>query len=222
MNEEIYNSLRNSLNVRSGILQPYVESEDLFQIIWPGNIEFIVRGNERYGWFYVERNHQEVSAVFHYRKIPGLRDIGIMQNLIDEAETGKYNKKTTLSERIQDVIEQRQLTSFMNNTKWREMLDEIIKIPDLTIRYKSLFDKTEPESSWKIAEDEYLSYMKLSEIEWFKIDDMTRQFYREGLLLDPLITEENIKDKIEGILQKHSIYYEYEEDTGVFTVFGYK
>ncbi len=222
MNEEIYNSLRNSLNVRSGILQPNVESEDLFQIIWPGNIAFIVRGNERYGWFYVERNHQEVSSVFHYRKIPGLRDIGIMQNLIDEAETGKYNKKKTLSERIQDVIEQRQLTSFMNNTKWREMLDEIIKIPDLTIRYKSLFDKTEPESSWEIAEDEYLSYMKLSEIEWFKIDDMTRQFYREGLLLDPLITEENIRDKIEGILQKHSIYYEYEEDTGVFTVFGYK
>ena len=147
MNEEIYNSLRNSLNVRSGILQPNVESEDLFQIIWPGNIAFIVRGNERYGWFYVERNHQEVSSVFHYRKIPGLRDIGLMQNLIDEAETGKYNKKKTLSERIQDVIEQRQLTSFMNNTKWREMLDEIIKIPDLTIRYKSLFDKTEPESS---------------------------------------------------------------------------
>ena len=39
---------------------------------------------------------------------------------------------------------------------------------------------------------------------------------------NPDISEEKIKDKIEGILQKHSIYYEYEEDTGVFTAFGYK
>lgn len=180
------------------------------------------RGNEKFGWFYVERNHQQVSSVFHYRNIPDLRDIGIMQNLIDEAETGKYNNKKTLSERIQDVIEQRQLTSCMNNTKWHEMLDDIIEIPDLTIRYKSLFDETEPEPSWKIAEDEYIRYMNLSEIEWFKIDDVTRQYFRKGLLLAPEISEEKIKDKIERILLKHSIYYEYEEDTGVFTVFGYK
>lgn len=130
--------------------------------------------------------------------------------------------KKTLSDKIRDVIEQRQLTSCMNNTKWREMLDDIIEIPNLTIRYKSLLDEAESESSWKIADDESLRYMNLSEIEWFKIDGVTRQYFRKGLLLNPDISEEKIKDKIEGILQKHSIYYEYEEDTGVFTAFGYK
>ena len=222
MNEEIYNSLRNSLNVRSGILQPNNESDDIFQIKWSGNIAFTVRGNKKYGWFYVERNHQQVSSVFRYRNNPDLRSTGIMQNLIDEAETGKYNNKKTLSDKIRDVIEQRQLTSCMNNTKWREMLDDIIEIPNLTIRYKSLLDEAEPESSWEIADDESLRYMNLSEIEWFKIDGVTRQYFRKGLLLNPDISEEKIKDKIEGILQKHSIYYEYEEDTSVFTAFGYK
>ncbi|MCR5327898.1 MAG: hypothetical protein K6E12_03445 [Saccharofermentans sp.] len=222
MNEELYNSLSNSLNMRHGIPEPNKESDEIFQIKWPGNIAFTVCENKRFGWFYVERNHQVVSSVFHYRNTPDSRDIGIMQNLIDEADAGKYNNKKTLSERIRDEIELRHLTSCMNNTKWREMLDDISEIPDLTISYKSLFDETEPESSWKISEDEHLRYMKLSEIEWFKINDVTRRCSRKGLLLDPEISEEKIKDKIEGILQKHSIYYEYEEDTGVFTVFGYK
>lgn len=222
MNEEQYKKLRNSLNVRNGDLQPNNIPDDVFQVKWPGNIAFTVHGNQNYGWFYVERNQQQVSSVFHFRNSPDLRTVGIMQNLIDEAETGKYNNKKTLSDKIRDVIEQRQLTSCMNNTKWREMLDDIIEIPNLTIRYKSLFDEAEPESSWKIADDESLRYMNLSEIEWFKIDDVTREYSRKGLLLDPEVTEENVKDKIERILEKHSIYYEYEADSGVFTVFGYK
>lgn len=65
-----------------------------------------------------------------------------------------------------------------------------IGIPNLTIRYKSLFDEAEPESSWKIADDESLRYMNLSEIEWYKIDDVTREYSRKGLLLDPEVTEE--------------------------------
>ena len=222
MNEELYNNLRNSLNVRNGNLQPNNIPDDVFQIKWPGNIAFTVRGNQNCGWFYVERNQQQVSSVFRYRKIPDLRSIGIMQNLIDEAEAGKYNNKKTLSDMIRDVIQQRNLTSYMNNTKWREMLGDITKIPNLSIRYKSLFDETDPETSWHITDDEYLRYMNLSEIEWFKIEDVIREFSRKGLLLDPEVTEKNVKAKIEKILEKHSIYYEYEDDSGEFTVFGYK
>ena len=222
MNEELYNNLRDSLNVRNGNLQPNNIPDDVFQVKWPGKIAFTVRGNQNYGWFYVERNQQQASSVFHYRKSPDLRTVGIMQNLIDEAEAGKYSNKKTLSDRIRDVIQQRNLTSYMNNTKWHEMLRDIAEIPNLSIRYKSLFDETDPEISWHITDDEYLRYMNLSEIEWFKIDDVTREYSRKGLLLDPEVTEENVKDKIERILEKHSIYYEYESDSGVFTVFGYK
>lgn len=89
----------------------------------------------------------------------------MMQSLIDEAESGKYNNKKTLSDRIQDVVQQRKLTSYMNNTKWREMLDDFIEIPQLSIMYKTLFDE---------------------------------------------------------ILEKHHIYFEYEKDSGVFIVYGYR
>lgn len=222
MIEEIYNNLRNSLNVHNGNLQPNNLSDDVFRVKWPGNIAFTVHGNQKYGWFYVERNQQQVSSVFRYHKIPDLKSIRIMQNLIDEAETGKYNNKKTLSDRIRDVIQQKHLTSYMNNTKWREMLGDITGISNLSIRYKSLFDETDPESSWHIADDEYLRHMNLSEIEWFKIDDVIREYSRKGLLLDPEVYEENVKDKIESILENHSIYFEFEIESGEFTVFGYK
>lgn len=129
------------------------------------NITFIVRENHKQGWFCVERNQQEVSVIFRYYKTPNKKTIGMMQSLIDEAESGKYNNKKTLSDRIQDVVQQRKLTSYMNNTKWREMLDDFIEIPQLSIMYKTLFDE---------------------------------------------------------ILEKHHIYFEYEKDSGVFIVYGYR
>ena len=200
MNEELYNSLCNSLNARSGTLQSNDLSDDVFRIKWPRNISFTVHGNQRYGWFYVERDKQQVSSTFRYYKVPDSRSIGIMQNLIDEAETGKYNNKKTLSDRIREAVQQRQLTSCMNNTKWRELLNDLAEIPNLSIRY----------------------YMNMAEVEWFAIDDTIRESTQKGLLLDPEISEESVKDKIEGILKNHNIYFEYEIDSGVFTVFGYK
>lgn len=222
MNEELYNSLCNSLNTHSGMLQPNDLSDDVFRIKWPRNISFTVHGNPKYGWFYVERDQQQVSSIFRYRKFPDSRSIGIMQNLIDEAETGKYNNKKTLSERIQEAVQQRQLTSCMNNTKWRELLDDLAETPNLSIRYKMLFDETDPESAWGLSDDEHLYYMNMAEVEWFAIDDTVREYSRKGLLLDPEISEESVKDKLEGILKNHNIYFEYEKDSGVFTVFGYK
>ena len=222
MNQETYNLLYANLNERSGILQPYNSSEAVFQIDWPRNITFIVRENHKQGWFCVERNQQEVSVIFRYYKTPNKKTIGMMQSLIDEAESGKYNNKKTLSDRIQDVVQQRKLTSYMNNTKWREMLDDFIEIPQLSIMYKTLFDEINPEFFWSVIDDEYLAHMNMAVIEWFKIEDVIREYRKRGLLLDTEVYEENVKDKIEEILEKHHIYFEYEKDSGVFIVYGYR
>lgn len=223
MDQELYQSLCDSLDVpHSGMIQLNDMSDDIFRIEWPGNIAFTVRGTKKSGWFYVERNQQQVSAVFHYCRIPDLRTIGIMQNLIDEAESGKYNNKKTLSDRIQDVIQQRQLTSYMNKTKWRELINDIKAIPYLSIKYKTLFDEFEPELYWTVIGDEYLCHMNTAVIEWFKIEDEIKKYSRRGLLLEPEVTEEKVKDKIQSFFEKYSIYFEYERNSGVFTVFGYR
>ena len=79
MDHELYQSLCDSLNVpSSGTIQMNDMSDDVFQIKWPGNIAFTVRGTKKFGWFYVERNQQQVSAVFHYCRILDLKAIGII------------------------------------------------------------------------------------------------------------------------------------------------
>ena len=72
-------------------------------------------------------------ALFHYTKIDN-DIIRCMQNLINEIEYGKYDNKKTQSDRIQDIIQQKQLTSYMNKTKWQELIAEIRQIDNLQIK----------------------------------------------------------------------------------------
>lgn len=150
--QDIYEILSSSLDVHSGIVKPRnKENSDnrsvLFQVSWKGNISFTVEGWNHFGWFLVERNGQQLSALFHYDKIND-KTISTMQNLINEIEYGKYDSKKTESEKIQDVIGQRQLTSYMNKTKWQELIGEIRQIDDLLIMYKTIFDTEEPKYSF--------------------------------------------------------------------------
>ena len=61
MAKKIYDKLQELLEPRSGVVQPYVESDDTvssvkYKIRWACNIAFVVQGWEHFGWYYVERN----------------------------------------------------------------------------------------------------------------------------------------------------------------------
>ncbi|MBS4900031.1 MAG: hypothetical protein KHZ87_04615 [Clostridiales bacterium] len=65
-----------------------------------------------------------------------------MQRIIDEIENGKYNNKRTEKEKIKQVVEERNLTSFMNNTKWKELIDSTMeKMRGIPIKYKTFLMK---------------------------------------------------------------------------------
>ena len=107
-------------------------------------------------------------ALFHYTKIDN-DIIRCMQNLINEIEYGKYDNKKTQSDRIQDIIQQKQLTSYMNKTKWQELIAEIRQIDNLLIKYKTIFDTSDPDIYWTIDGDEHFDFMNKALIEWFII-----------------------------------------------------
>lgn len=225
MPKKIYDKLKELFELRSGVVQPYVESDEKvssvkYKIQWEENIAFVVEGWEDFGWYYVERNGERVSALFHYKiiddKVPG-----IMQNLIDEIESGKYNGKKTLSDKILDVVEKRQLTSYMNKTKWNELFHDIDEIPDLLINYKTLFEEKAPEFFWTIRGDEHFFHMNRAEIEWFAIKDTIKKSEIVGRLLPPKENEYSVREQIESILHEHSISYEYNESEKMFVVYGY-
>ena len=226
MSQDVYHILKEKLSVRSGELQTITcangeMSQILFQIKWDRRISFTVHGWNHFGWYYVEKDNQHVSALFHYKKITD-SDLGIMQNLIDEVESGKYDSKKTLSDRIHEAVQDRQLTSYMNKTKWAELLDEIGDIPDALIMYKTLFENDAPKFYWTIAGDEQFFHMNMAQIEWLKIADTITESKHQGMLLEPKITEKYIGDRIKDILEEHSINYEYIEAEKSFLIFGYR
>ena len=226
MDQDVYHILKEKLSARTGVLQPIdsmnsEESRILFQIKWDRNISFTVSGWNHFGWYCVEKENQYVSAIFHYRRITD-SDFGIMQNLIDEVEAGKYNSKKTLSDRIHEAVQNRQLTSYMNKTKWTELLDEIGNISDVPIMYKTLFDNENPEFYWKIAEDEYFCHMNMAQIEWLRIADTIKESKHQGQLIEPKITVRYVGDRVKEALEKYSINYEYVEEEKCFVIYGYK
>ena len=226
VNQDTYKKLQGSILPGSGVVHNFEESAGddsglSYRIDWRRNISFVVRENHSIGWFYIEKDSQPVSNIFHYKKIDD-RILGIMQNLVNEAETGKYDSKRTLDERIILIREQRGLTSYMNKTKWNELFSGLNSIAGLTIRYKTLLDNDEPEDFWDLSGDEYLSYMKPSLIEWLEIKDTVIHSEYAGRLIDPKITYFSVFEEIEKILKMHNINYAYDESRGAFTVYGYK
>lgn len=224
--QEVYEILYNALDFRSGTVQTKNEevvdkSSLLFQISWKGNVDFSVEGWKHFGWFLVKKNGQQVSALFHYTKIDNTT-ISCMQNLINEIEYGKYDNKKTQSDRIQDIIQQKQLTSCMNKTKWQELIGEIRQIDNLLIKYKTIFDTSVPEFYWTIKGDEHFDFMNTALIEWFIISGNIKEHEHRGRLLEPKIVQHNISNKIADILKKYSIYYEYDETNNLYVIYGYR
>ena len=226
LQQNVYEILYNSLDFHSGTVQSKNagntdKSSLLFQVLWKGDIAFSVEGWNHFGWFLVKKNGQQVSALFHYNKINDIT-ISMMQNLINEIEYGKYDNKKTQSDKIKDIIQQKQLTSYMNNTKWQELIEEIRQIDSLLIMYKTIFDTSDPKFYWTIAGDEHFDFMNKALIEWFRISANIKECEHLGRLLEPRVIHHDISDKLADILQKYSISYDYDEISNSYVIYWYR
>ena len=228
-------ALYKTLNPRSGKLQPIDNAnetgwEKVLDIKWKGDIHYIVRVS-RYerGYYYVMRDEQEISSVNCFNMHEKDLDILLrnIQHDIDDIENGKYKHKKTLKEKIRSFVEEKGLVSFMNNTKWHELINDIMeKAPWDCVQYKTLFEETEPEPNifWDLHYDEDILYkvIDLSQIEWMMITHIETVRERIGLLVPDKIQVFDHKSLFLEILQKHSIPYEYDETEQTFIVYGYK
>lgn len=223
----IYTELCTHLNPRSGVIQPNISCSDekssiLFDIAWNGDFHFIVVGWPYHAWYYVIRNKQQISETYLFKKT-GDSLYKSMQRMIDDVENGKYRSKKTLSEKILETVENRHLTSYMNNTKWNELLTALkLEICNIPIQYKTLFDEETPKCYWNMGGDEYLEHMDMAVIEWFRICDKIRKERNRGRLLNPEIKVYEKKKEILQILTQYNIPYVYDEAENAFIIYGYK
>ncbi|WP_313076071.1 DUF6678 family protein [Lacrimispora sp.] len=147
---------------------------------------------------------------------------------------GRYKTKKTGRERIFDIIVKRNLTSYMNDTKWQEfriaMLKEMPFQPPYD--YKTLFDdsdyidrghvhhliKKEGPHYFCSFDEESFNFLLYKAIEWVKV--RPRFFTQEGGQLVKKKIWHDSEIEFIDILRKYNIPYELEN--GVYTIYGYK
>ncbi|MDE5556289.1 MAG: hypothetical protein K2J32_01165 [Ruminococcus sp.] len=136
---------------------------------------------------------------------------------------------TDLKEKVRKIVHQRNLCSYMNDTKWNElrnaMMNEMPFSPPYIVKF--LFeDKAEREEYF--FQDVYYScdwyYVFAIEnhyfngafaVEWIKV--RPRYLKYRGQLIEPEIIE--AENEFIEILKKYSIPYE--ESNGVYCIYGY-
>lgn len=222
--------LLEKLDPRSGTVLPHAPETDaawqtVLDIVWKGQIHFIVdaaRFRRSFGHFYVMRDRQFISPDDTFTQTDDLL-FRTMQGMIDDIERGKYANKKTLSEKIRTYTDQKGLVPCMNNTKWRELFRAVAeKLPDIELRYKSVFEETAPEEFREYSGDEHLRYMNPAQIEWLQVRPAVTGCRHIGVLVPPEIRVHDKKDEFTQILNQYHIPYAYSEAENVFVIYGYK
>ena len=125
--------------------------------------------------------------------------------------------------KVMNLVEQKNMTSVMNNTKWFELISSVIKMP-FQPPYHLKFITDEDENELQIFNedvcytgdwDEEILYPFFN-IEWVKV--RPRYLVFRGHLVEDEIIDET--DLFIEVLKKHSIPYE--EQDGAFIIYGYK
>lgn len=223
----ITNELCQKLNPKNGKILPVDCPESsywhiVYNVVWKRGIHFIAAVSSFGGQYYVMRDNCMISRLYHFSRTDD-ELYRKMQKLINEIDSGKYLNKKTIKEQVSEIVEQRGLTSFMNNTKWRELLNALNEnIDDIEIQYKTLFEIEPPDQYWELNGDEYIKYMNYAVIEWLKIKTTLTKVKSIGVLL-PL--QVDTSDKTEDILHIFKIYnitYEYDDSEQAFVVYGYR
>lgn len=136
---------------------------------------------------------------------------------------------TDMKKKALNIIRDRNLCSYMNNTKWNElrmaMLNEMPFPPAYIIKY--LFEDECPQEKnfqsdvWYFGDwNEGLTFEDYFNggfaIEWIKI--RPRYLKHRGVLIDPEIIDAT--EKFEEILIQYNIPFE--EENGVYCIYGYR
>ena len=118
---------------------------------------------------------------------------------------------------LQKYIVEHQLSSWMNNTKWKELVSEITSRDDFdpSVNIKTLFD-SENNRLFSPVWWEEVERDGFEIIEWLEINPKKTEHI--GRLVEP--KTEDFTEFIENGLKKHSIPYEIND--GIFKVYGYK
>lgn len=228
---EFISEIAEEINFRNGDISIIYDEHKynglMIDAAWKRNIHLLLYGFYGSIIFYVTRNGEQVSNTHrHYSPIK-YKDklIATVNHLIREIENGDFDHKKTESEKIHELISERRLTSYMNNTKWREFIHAMTKEMsiDIPYGYKTLFEEKGDEvlcvSSFDI--ESFNSY-DFKSLEWVKLKPKFFEHKHRGMLLDDEKIPIYVEEEFVRLMRKYSIPYQYDEENKVYIIYGYK
>lgn len=126
-----------------------------------------------------------------------------------------------LKERVRKIVQQRNLCSYMNDTKWNElrnaMMNEMPFPPPFILKFLDVNYSGDWSCDWYYGfaiEGHYFN--GAFAVEWIKI--RPRYLKYRGQLIEPEVID--AEDKFIEILKRYSIPYEVSD--GVYCIYGYR
>ena len=122
-----------------------------------------------------------------------------------------------MQKEILQLIQKMQLTSCMNNTRWRELVAVITFREDFDppVRIKYLLEE-KPSSGFSTVWWDEVQQIGFEVIEWIQIQPWREE--HRGRLIKPQVID--YSEFIKHALERQNIPYELE--AGIYTVYGYK
>lgn len=226
--EQIRPLLLERIDFKNGILQEVneeaVQQGRVLDVRWKGNMHFVLdMYSSDFGWYFALRDGEPVSCIYRVRGFDE-RFYKAVQHFVGEINQGDFNHKRTLSEQVAKIIEERQLTSCMNQTKWKEFLHVMTEeMPKkLPYSYRTLFDKDGRNDDFfdTCYCQECFNGYNFKSLEWVKVKTIFCERKHRGRLLADEEIWYNFEEEFVGKIKSHSIPYEAED--GTYTIYGYR
>lgn len=231
LEEKIRTEILNRIDFKNGVLQEISNAERkagrLLDVRWKRNVHFILhinRWNNNAFWYYAMRNGEMVSGSRYTRKLDDAFFHSV-QHLVNEIDAGSFNSKKTVSDRIYEIIQERQLTSCMNDTKWKEFVHAMAEEMPIEIPYdyKTLFEETREKLQFDTHYDnESFNWYHFKSIEWVKVKPKFYEHRHRGLLVEDEKIHHDTEQEFLELMDKYSIPYEYDKTNGLYTIYGYR
>lgn len=223
MYSEIIKKIKEKVDFKSGIFQTADNPNRIISVEWKHNVNFITDAFNGILWYYITRNGEQVSPTYTAQKCDDILFKSI-QHFVNDIESGRFNSKKTHSERVSEIIIERRLTSYMNNTKWTEFVHAMDKEMPCNVPFdlKTLFEDDHFELYDRFYDDECFNNYDFKSIEWVKVKPKFCDNIHRGMLIPDEKISHDFTEEFVNLMKKYSIPYEYIEMEDVYIIYGYK
>lgn len=228
--KESLEEVLDKIDFKSGVIQESTVDRQkdgyILEVRWKRNVRFVLYVNKwnRTYHYYAARDGDQVSRSYYASKQDD-KFFQSVQHLVDEIENGDFNSKKTISDRIAEIVCQRQFTSYMNNTKWREFIYAMREEMSIAVPYdyKTLFEEEREHLQFDRHYDaESFNGYNFRSIEWVKLKPRFYESKHRGMLIEDEKIYYDVHQEFVDLMDKYSIPYEYDEINELYVIYGYK